>query len=275
MDKIRYFGWPPHSIKVVYIVHLRRLASRCNYRLKCFPTKYNQIVKWIWIHFYMNYGFQTMISCEFLFMIFEIWYLNITQCSPIIVFKYIWTDRCLPVNRLMPKQTVRHFVDGAFKWIFVNGKLCILFQISLLQVCSWCSNWHKKSSMSSLYAIGPQLFNSEAYMRFCFSCGSRGRLRQRVSDANLKEQCKDWLWSVYRLADLSSHTVFVCEPNITWWRHQMEPFSALLAICAENSPVPGDFPAQRPVTRSFDVFFHLRLNKRLSKQSWGWRFETL
>ena len=38
--------------------------------------------------------------------------------------------------------------------------------------------------------------------------------------------------------------------------------------------VPGEFPAQRPVTRSFDVFFDLRLNKRLSKQSWGWWFET-
>ena len=55
----------------------------------------------------------------------------------------------------------------------------------------------------------------------------------------------------------------------------METFSALLAICAGNSPVPGDFPTQRPVTRSFDVFFDLRLNKRLSKQSWGLWFETL
>ena len=34
--------------------------------------------------------------------------------------------------------------------------------------------------------------------------------------------------------------------------------SALLAICAGNSPVAGEFPAQRPVTRSFDVFFDLR-----------------
>ena len=59
-----------------------------------------------------------------------------------------------------------------------------------------------------------------------------------------------------------------------WWRHQMETFSALLAICAGNSPVTGEFPAQRPVTRSFLVFFDLRLNKRLSKQSWGWWFET-
>ena len=55
----------------------------------------------------------------------------------------------------------------------------------------------------------------------------------------------------------------------------METFSALLAICAGNSPVAGEFAAQRPVTRSFDVFFDLRLNKRLSKQSWGWWFETL
>ena len=49
----------------------------------------------------------------------------------------------------------------------------------------------------------------------------------------------------------------------------------LLAICAENSPVPGEFPTQRPVTRSFDVFFDLCLNKRLRKQSRGWWFETL
>ena len=55
----------------------------------------------------------------------------------------------------------------------------------------------------------------------------------------------------------------------------MEAFSALLAICAGNSPVTGEFPAQRLVTRSFDVFFDLCLNKRMSKQSWGWWFETL
>ena len=63
-------------------------------------------------------------------------------------------------------------------------------------------------------------------------------------------------------------------PRNTWWRHQMETFSALLAICAGNSPVTGEFPAQRPVTRSFDFFFDLHMNKRLSKQSWGWWFET-
>ena len=51
----------------------------------------------------------------------------------------------------------------------------------------------------------------------------------------------------------------------TCWRHQMETFSALLAICVGNSPV----------TQSFDVFFDLHLIERLSKHSRGWWFETL
>ena len=61
---------------------------------------------------------------------------------------------------------------------------------------------------------------------------------------------------------------------LAWWRHQMETFYASQSICAGNSPVPGEFPAQRPVMRSFDIFFDMRPNKRLSKQSWGWWFET-
>ena len=62
---------------------------------------------------------------------------------------------------------------------------------------------------------------------------------------------------------------------LSWWHHQMETFSALLAACAGNSPVTGEFPTKRPVTRSFDIFLDLHLNKRLGKQSWGWWFETL
>ena len=53
-----------------------------------------------------------------------------------------------------------------------------------------------------------------------------------------------------------------------WWHHQMETFFVSLALCAGN--FTGEFPSQRPVTRSFDVFFDLRWNKQLSKQSWRW-----
>ena len=40
----------------------------------------------------------------------------------------------------------------------------------------------------------------------------------------------------------------------------METFSALLAFCEGSPPVTS----QRPVTQSFDVFFDLCRNKRLS-----------
>ena len=53
----------------------------------------------------------------------------------------------------------------------------------------------------------------------------------------------------------------------TWWRHELETFFALLAL--------GELPSQRPVTRSVDVFFDLRLNKRLSKPSRRRWFEML
>ena len=81
---------------------------------------------------------------------------------------------------------------------------------------------------------------------------------------------RNWVEKCYWFMELGK----IPGPLRPWWRHQMETFSALLAICARNSTVPGEFPAQRPVTRSFDVFFDLRLNKRLSKQSLGWWFET-
>ena len=45
-------------------------------------------------------------------------------------------------------------------------------------------------------------------------------------------------------------------------------------LCGEFTG-PGEFPTQRPVTRSFNVSFDLRLYKWLSKQPWGWWFETL
>ena len=69
-----------------------------------------------------------------------------------------------------------------------------------------------------------------------------------------------------RLLQKKHINYFVIVQIHSWWRHEMETFSALLILSAGNSPVNGDIPAQRPVMRSFDVFFDLRLNKRLSKQ---------
>ena len=73
-----------------------------------------------------------------------------------------------------------------------------------------------------------------------------------------------------RLLFTPTHPYHHFQDYNTLWSHQMETISALLVLYAGSSPVP----AQRPVTRSFDVFFDLRLNLRLSKQLWGWWFET-
>ena len=70
--------------------------------------------------------------------------------------------------------------------------------------------------------------------------------------------------------ELCTHENCKNHDDVIKWK----PFSALLAFCAGDSPVTSEFSAQRPVTRSFDVFFHLCPNKQLSKQSWGWWFET-
>ena len=64
---------------------------------------------------------------------------------------------------------------------------------------------------------------------------------------------------------LHSHTLSLIA---TWWRHQMETFSVLFQWSSVNTP------HKRPMTRSFDVCFDLRMNKPLSKPSWGWWFET-
>ena len=83
------------------------------------------------------------------------------------------------------------------------------------------------------------------------------------------------IWNkVIRYYRPMSPTGIIVQHTITWWRHQMETLSASLALCVGNSPVIGEFPTQRPVTRSFGAFFDLRVNKRLGKQPFGWWIET-
>ena len=85
---------------------------------------------------------------------------------------------------------------------------------------------------------------------------------------------KCFSWSLADMKPFGSCVQTRVHVNLTWWRHQMETFSALLDLCAGNSLVTSEFPSQKPVKWSFDVCFDLRLNKRLSEQSWRWWFET-
>ena len=92
-------------------------------------------------------------------------------------------------------------------------------------------------------------------------------------------QCKDLptISTLHLLLSLRDYCpALLCQVNHFWVELSLSwngTIFVLLALCAGNSPVTGEFPSQRPVMQSFDVFFDLRLNKRLSKQSWGWWFE--
>ena len=70
------------------------------------------------------------------------------------------------------------------------------------------------------------------------------------------------------LSPLRCHEIFtkVFTVNVTWWRHRMGTYSALLALCVRNWPVTVEFPSQRPVTPNFGVFFDQRLNQQFGNK---------
>ena len=49
-------------------------------------------------------------------------------------------------------------------------------------------------------------------------------------------------YSNYQIRSFESSRDLTIRRLIAWWRHQMETFSALLALCAGNSPVPVNSP---------------------------------
>ena len=130
------------------------------------------------------------------------------------------------------------------------NKMSNFLEISIS--ASWCSGlWNDQNTLISLtsqscYMSIGHVWDSKSYARFT--------------------EPKKRFYS-FQVSQNGS-----CHDDVIKWKHYW--MKTLLALCAGNSPVTGEFPSQRPVTRSFDVFFDLRLNKRLSKQSRGWRFET-
>ena len=104
---------------------------------------------------------------------------------------------------------------------------------------------------------------------FSFSCKWLRPVRYSVRYSNISPIC---VYQIYlNSAKLLLH---MHEPVPMMTSSNGNIFRVTGPLCGEFTG-PGEFPTQRPVTRSFDVFFDLLLNKRLSKQPWGWWFETL
>ena len=79
-------------------------------------------------------------------------------------------------------------------------------------------------------------------------------------------------WSVMLLVMIFIKHHLDVSPSPDWLSSKMTSSNGTIFRVTDH--LCGEF-TQWPVTRSFDVFFDLRLNKRLSKQSWGWWFKML
>ena len=116
-----------------------------------------------------------------------------------------------------------------------------------------------------------------------YACLKNGRsmpwrcLVFRVFLTSLRYQFETWYinpvgrW--HETTNLSSIALGSLSPTFTMTSSNGIIFRVAGPLCGEFTG-PGEFPTQKPVTRSFDVLFDLRLNKRLSKQPWGWWFKT-
>ena len=137
-------------------------------------------------------------------------------------------------------------------------------------------NGNIKKIMSSLW-IFFVLFsglwtNSYCWIIFLWRVNRREKWLNYSRERRLEWSFQWYVWKLMMVTSLTfQRTWLFCGNMMTSSNGNI---SALLALCEGNSPVTDEFPSQRPVTRSFGVFFDLRLNKQMNKQSWGWWFET-
>ena len=165
-------------------------------------------------------------------------------------------------------------------WLFVRGihrwpvdsphegqrRGALTFSLICAWTNSWANNWYADDLKNHCAYYGVTVVRLDT-IRWTFS-GLFIPLHVFKRNFILSLKCLKWILYWLNNHDIDDMqfgklTVF----SWTWWRHQMETFSTLLAIFAGNSPITGEFPIQRPVTRSFDVLFDLHLSKRLNKQS--------
>ena len=163
-------------------------------------------------------------------------------------------------------------------WRQCNSNLPVLTNVDRIRMWS-------VSSCPRLTFINHLLSTETVLILTCTTCENRSSITTHVSIALMDQRYTTRLTPRKRIcghtcqmetwfAILNRYFCSIRKYIVAWWRHQMETFSELLVFCAGNSPAIGGFHSQRPVTRSFDVFCNLCLNKPLNKQSWGWWFET-
>ena len=134
------------------------------------------------------------------------------------------------------------------------------------------SSFMKIEYLKPWYRIDINLANFSCYFLWeirCYLSGKKGIIwTASFTNAMVKQYFLAACWWTY--FNLIKPVVWIIYITYeTWWRHQIETFPHYWLFVVND-----EFPAQWPVMQSFDVFFDQHLNKQLSKQSWGWWFET-
>ena len=131
-------------------------------------------------------------------------------------------------------------------------------------ILAYISIWVFKSLQMHFYIMSkPLLFALNVGKN---DANSPSNVNNQWNENTLKEWSLKPRWLSWMLDDITSVVGYFMMTSSNG-----NIFRVTSHLCGEF----GEFPAERPVTRSFDVFVDLRLNKRLSKQSCGWWFETL
>ena len=156
-----------------------------------------------------------------------------------------------------------------------HNELRHIYTITAKTTCAGKYNVKRSLRFQPSYTRLQHLFNLPKYFIWWRLNKSTELLFRKGQESQKRTLTWFRQWNAYTPNSLPHVQCTDDHQGNAWWRHQMETFSALLALCAGNSPVSGEVPAQRTVTRSFEIFFDLRLIKRLSKYLRGWWFETL
>ena len=173
-------------------------------------------------------------------------------------------------------------------WFYVMGDSIIIYvNINGYDKCMLISSYFETGVKLDCDPINAQL-NKHAIITSIrrFDVIITCLLRFVFAGNDLQQALLDWryrTWNLVYIVHQIFQPLYVCDINMFRWYAanfigqftvrkydddiKWKYFCAFLALCAGNSPVIGEFLTQRPVMRSFDVTFDLRMNKRLSKQS--------
>ena len=162
---------------------------------------------------------------EWLFWFNEIW--NMPVHDGVVKWKHF--PRYWPVGRRIHRSPVNSPQKGQWR-----GAL------AFSMICAWTNGW--VNNQGAMFETPSRHYDVTS---LGYNCSS-----EEIWFARICTYCP-YLTETHNFRTIYGHGM---DP---WWRHQMDTFSALLALCAGKSPATGEFLSQRPVRRSFEVFSDL------------------